>query len=85
MASGGMGDALAGMVGSLLGQRVPATQAASAAVYWHGDAADRVTLRRGEAGLLASDVIEELPVALEAAQSSAIGRSPGAVRRRDSA
>lgn len=64
MASGGMGDALAGMIGSLLAQGVPEGEAARAAVFWHGYAADRVARRRGEAGLLAGDVIEELPPAL---------------------
>ena len=64
MASGGMGDVLSGIIGALLGQRVPPAEAAAAASLWHGGAADRVASRRGEAGLLASDVIEELPPTL---------------------
>ena len=71
MASGGMGDALAGMIGSLLAQGVPEDEAAAAAVFWHGYAADRVARRQGEAGLLASDVIEELPRALADLQEAA--------------
>lgn len=69
MASGGMGDCLAGMVGSLIAQGVEPTEAAEVAVFWHGLAADRVAARRGEAGLLASDVIDELPPALRDVQN----------------
>jgi ADP-dependent NAD(P)H-hydrate dehydratase / NAD(P)H-hydrate epimerase len=60
MATGGMGDALAGILGSLLAQGLPPFDAAAAAVHWHGLAGDRVARRHGEAGILASDVIEEL-------------------------
>lgn len=60
MASGGMGDALAGIIGSLLAQGLAPSEAARLGVYAHGVAADRVAARRGEIGLLASDVIEEL-------------------------
>ena len=77
MASGGMGDALAGMVGSLLAQGLDPDEAAEVAVFWHGAAADRVAARRGEAGLLASDVIEELPPALGAMQDELFGRVSG--------
>lgn len=69
MASGGMGDALAGMIGSLLAQGLSAEEAAEVAVFWHGAAADRVSRRRGEAGLLASDVIEDLPPTLREFQT----------------
>ena len=40
MASAGMGDLLAGLVGGLLAQRMPAFQAACAAVWVHGMAGD---------------------------------------------
>jgi NAD(P)H-hydrate epimerase len=63
MATGGMGDVLAGMTGALLAQGLEVRDAAAGAVFWHGFAADRVAKRQGEAGLLASDVIEELPLA----------------------
>ena len=39
-------------------------------------AADRVAHRRGESGLLATDVIEELPVALAERQAALFGE-PG--------
>jgi NAD(P)H-hydrate epimerase len=73
MASGGMGDALAGIIGSLLAQGLEPAQAAEAAVFWHGAAADRVAARRGEAGLLASDLIEELPPTLREMQAHLFG------------
>jgi hydroxyethylthiazole kinase-like uncharacterized protein yjeF len=73
MASGGMGDALAGMIGSLLAQGLEVAEAAETAVFWHGAAADRVAGRRGEAGLLASDVIEELPPVLLEMQARLFG------------
>jgi NAD(P)H-hydrate epimerase len=73
MASAGMGDALSGVVGSLLAQGLASEEAAEAAVFWHGQAADRVAARRGEAGLLASEVIDELPPTLRAAQASLFG------------
>lgn len=64
MASGGMGDALSGILGGLLGQRVAAAEAAQLGVYLHGMAADRVAAAGGEIGLLASDVIGEVRAAL---------------------
>lgn len=70
MASGGMGDALAGILGSLLGQGLGAFEAAEVAVFWHGAAGDRVARRRGEAGLLASDLIDELPPTLATLQGA---------------
>jgi ADP-dependent NAD(P)H-hydrate dehydratase / NAD(P)H-hydrate epimerase len=73
MASGGMGDALSGVVGSLMAQGLTAAEAAETAVFWHGQAADRVAARRGQAGLLASDVIDELPATLREAQASLFG------------
>jgi ADP-dependent NAD(P)H-hydrate dehydratase / NAD(P)H-hydrate epimerase len=76
MASGGMGDALAGMIGSLFAQGIQATEAAEVAVFWHGAAADRVASRRGEAGLLASDVIEALPPTLRGIQDDLFADAP---------
>lgn len=65
MASGGMGDVLAGLIGALLAQGLDVREAGEVGAYWHGHAADRVAGRRGEVGLLATDVIEELPPSLQ--------------------
>lgn len=61
MATGGSGDVLAGMIGSLLAQGWQAQQAAAFGVWWHGHAADRAVQARGKAAtLIASDIIEYL-------------------------
>lgn len=57
MASGGMGDILAGITGALLGQGLSVVEAAETAVYTHGLAADRAVQEDGERGLLAGDLL----------------------------
>jgi len=64
MASAGMGDVLAGMLASLLGQGLPAEDAMKLGVYLHGFVGDRVARNKGEIGLIASDIIEGLPSGL---------------------
>lgn len=66
MASGGMGDVLTGLIGSLMAQGLPAKDAATLGVYLHGLAADRLFDDFGDAGLLATDVLYELPAARQA-------------------
>lgn len=61
MATGGSGDALAGIVGSLLGQGLNALEAAAYGAYWHGLAGDRAAASRPQAAsLIAGDIIEAL-------------------------
>ncbi|WP_045857402.1 bifunctional ADP-dependent NAD(P)H-hydrate dehydratase/NAD(P)H-hydrate epimerase [Teredinibacter purpureus] len=57
MASGGMGDVLAGVIAALMAQGLTALDAACLAVCVHGDAADLAAEEGGERGLLASDLI----------------------------
>ena len=59
MASGGMGDLLTGIVAALLAQGAEAWQAACLGVGLHARAGDRAA-RRGERGLLASDLLAPL-------------------------
>ncbi|NNN17374.1 MAG: NAD(P)H-hydrate dehydratase [Thermoplasmata archaeon] len=59
----GVGDVLGGVLGSLLAQGVPALHAARLATYWVGEAGIRAAAREGR-GLVATDVIEEIPHAL---------------------
>lgn len=66
LASGGMGDALTGLIGGLLAQGLDALDAATLGAYLHGSAADRLYRIYGDAGLLASDVIREIPAARQA-------------------
>ena len=61
MATGGSGDVLAGMCGSLLAQGVEAFECAAAAAYLHGFAGDLAAERLGKASMLPSDIISELP------------------------
>ncbi len=61
MASGGMGDVLSGVIGGLLAQGLSLQAAAESGVCLHAAAADQAAARRGERGLLASDLIDELP------------------------
>ncbi len=59
MASAGMGDVLAGMIASLLAQGANARDAAVAAVWLHGAAADSLAAQgQGPLGITASDVID---------------------------
>ena len=50
MATPGMGDALSGMVGALLGQRMAPLRRLALGVFLHGYAADRVAMRHGRVG-----------------------------------
>jgi len=64
MATGGTGDVLTGAVGAFLARRLGAWDAARLAVFLHGDAGDRAARRLGEDGVIASDLIDELPAAM---------------------
>lgn len=61
MASGGMGDVLAGILAALLGQGLSPEAAMKLAVYLHGLVADRISAERGMLGMIASDIIDGLP------------------------
>jgi hydroxyethylthiazole kinase-like uncharacterized protein yjeF len=65
MTVGGAGDVLAGVLGSLLAQGLAPANAGLLATYWVGEAGLRVAALRGD-GLLATDLIEELPAVLVA-------------------
>lgn len=63
LGTAGTGDVLAGLVGSLLAQGLPPFDAAHVGTYLHGLAGDRLARRLGDAGLLASELADELPLA----------------------
>src|ERR1700719_1390817 len=69
MSTPGMGDALSGIVGAMLGQHMRPLDALALGVFLHGYAADRVAARMGRVGYIAGDLIDELPMALEALTS----------------
>src|SRR5713101_3007822 len=64
LATAGTGDVLAGMIAGLLAQKVSPFDAASAAVYLHTVAADLVSAGIGTTGLLASDLLANIPRAI---------------------
>jgi NAD(P)H-hydrate epimerase len=70
MASGGTGDVLAGIVGGLLAQGLDPFDAACLGTFAHGLAGDRVAVRQGEVGLLARDLLDELPATLATLQTA---------------
>lgn len=59
MASGGMGDVLAGLAGSFLAQGLSLTNALQAAVCIHGEAAD-LSMIEGQRGMLATDLLPHI-------------------------
>jgi hydroxyethylthiazole kinase-like uncharacterized protein yjeF len=65
LATAGSGDVLSGLVAAFLAQGQDAFDAAVAAVFIHGEAALAVQARRGRAGALPRDLIDELPAAQE--------------------
>ena len=61
LASGGTGDVLAGAVAGLIAQGLDPFDAASLAVYLHASAAENASRELGSAGVLATDLLPELP------------------------
>jgi len=66
LAAAGTGDVLTGMVAACLGQGMEAMDAATLAAFLHGGSADRLAQRRGESGLLAGEIADELPACMQA-------------------
>jgi len=65
MATAGSGDVLTGMIASLIGQGVIPWHAAVAGTYLHGVAGDNVAQVQGEHGIIAGDIVNELPYAIK--------------------
>jgi NAD(P)H-hydrate epimerase len=63
MATGGSGDVLTGVVAALLAQGLSPFDATALAVWAHGKAGDLAAETRGPVGLMATDLIEEMPLA----------------------
>ena len=61
MAVGGSGDVLAGIIVSLLGQRLTPLEAAACGVRLHGAAGDLCAEKIGQYGMLPSDMLSALP------------------------
>ena len=65
MASGGTGDVLTGMIAGLAAQGLASYNAAVAGVYLHGLAGDLAAKEKGAYGLIASDLVEKIPYAIQ--------------------
>jgi NAD(P)H-hydrate epimerase len=65
MASGGVGDVLTGMIAAFLGQGIAPFDAAALAVRLHGLAGDLAAKDLGEYGMIASDLVEKIPYAIQ--------------------
>jgi NAD(P)H-hydrate epimerase len=72
LATGGTGDVLAGVIAGLIAQGSEPFEAAVTGVYVHAEAGRRVASRLGDAGLLASDLLPELPLAMQAMRKGAL-------------
>ncbi|MFC1562457.1 NAD(P)H-hydrate dehydratase [candidate division KSB1 bacterium] len=65
MASGGVGDVLTGVIAGLAAQGLSLIDAGITGAYLHGKAGDIAKEEKGEMGLIASDVLEFIPYAIE--------------------
>ena len=73
LASAGTGDVLAGGIAGLLAQGLSPQDAAALGVYLHGLAGERARARLGDTGMVASDLLPELPLAIKALRSGNSG------------
>src|SRR4051794_3409889 len=60
MATGGAGDALTGVIAALIGQKLPAFEAAQLGAHVHGLAGDIARDQNGEVGMIAGDIVDSL-------------------------
>jgi len=65
MATAGSGDVLSGMIGGFIAQKIPPFESAKLAVYLHGLAGDIAKEEKTEYGLIATDILENIPEAIK--------------------
>ncbi len=65
MATGGMGDVLSGLIAGLMAQGASLSEASILGAYLHGLAGDISAEKTGVHGLIAGDVLEAIPEAIE--------------------
>ena len=64
LATGGTGDVLSGLICGLTAQGMEPFEAAVTGVYVHAAAGRRISSRIGDSGLLASDLLQEIPLVM---------------------
>jgi hydroxyethylthiazole kinase-like uncharacterized protein yjeF len=64
LATGGTGDVLGGLIAGLIAQGSDVFTAAVTGVYVHAEAGRRLQARQGPSGLLASELLPELPLVM---------------------
>ena len=64
LATGGTGDVLSGIIGGLIAQGSDPFTAAVTGVYVHASAGRRISDRLGDSGLLAGDLLPEIPLVM---------------------
>jgi NAD(P)H-hydrate epimerase len=65
MATAGSGDVLTGVIAAFLGQELGRFEAAKYATHIHGLAGDLAAKEKTEMGMIASDIIAKIPVAIK--------------------
>lgn len=70
MGTGGTGDVLTGVIGGLMAQRIELDVAALLGVFVHGLAGDLAAAKHGARSLVAGDLLNFLPAALEQLEST---------------
>jgi NAD(P)H-hydrate epimerase len=75
MASAGTGDILTGILGGLLAQGMDPMEAMSLGTYLHGSIADRWAERVGERGMIATDLLPDIPQVLSQINRGEIQRA----------
>lgn len=70
LSSGGTGDVLSGVIAGLISQGLSTFDAASCGVYVHSLAAEQLRKKFGDAGMVASDLLPQIPITLKAIRSN---------------
>jgi len=65
LASAGTGDVLSGAIAGLVAQGLSLFEAAALGVYLHGEAGEMVKDKLGDAGMIATDLLPVLPLAIK--------------------
>jgi len=65
LASAGTGDVLSGVIAGLLAQGLNPADSAACGVYLHAEAGEKVKGKLGDAGMIASDLLPELPLVIK--------------------